>query len=69
MAEQPTESVPYELLIPELERAVHAATSENIVLRARLAARDRELAALRVVAASAPAPAASTMEQTFEEAS
>lgn len=68
MAEQPeSESIPYELLIPEMEQALHRATSENVILRARLAARDRELAALRAAAASAPPPPAPTMEQTFEE--
>lgn len=41
------EGVPYDLLIPELEGALHRATSETVILRARLAARNRELAALR----------------------
>lgn len=69
MSEQPTESVPYDLLIPEMEQALHRATSENVILRARLAARDRELAALRAGAtATPPAAPAPTMEQTFEEA-
>lgn len=60
MAEEP---IPYEVVLPELEAALHRATSENVMLRARLAMRERELAALRETAVRA----APTIEQTFEE--
>ena len=36
------EVVPYDLIIKELESALHRSTSENIILRSRLAARDRQ---------------------------
>lgn len=50
----PTEAVPNDLIIAELESALHRATSENIILRARIAARDRRITELEV---SAPGPA------------
>lgn len=40
----PAEEVPNDLIMKELEFALHRATSENIVLRARIAARDRAAA-------------------------
>lgn len=56
------EPVPYDVLIPELEGALHRAVSETVILRARLAARDREIAALRSLhAPQSPAVAAPTV--------
>lgn len=39
---QAPETVPNDLIIAELEAALHRATTENVVLRARIAARDRQ---------------------------
>lgn len=62
------EPVPYDLLIPELEGALHRATSETVILRARLAARNRELAALRENPQPPPhLPAASWQPQDGDE--
>lgn len=36
-----SETVPHDLVVGELEAALHRQVSENVMLRARLAARDR----------------------------
>lgn len=53
------EVVPNDLIMQELETALHRATSENIVLRARIAARDRaaaQSAALPALMGAVPEP-------------
>lgn len=49
-AGQGPETIPNDLIIAELQHALHNATLEIVVLRARIALRDRQAAAL------APAP-------------
>lgn len=57
-SQPPTESIPYDIVIAEMEARLHHLVSENTMLGARIRFRDKEIESLREELAKATLPRA-----------